>query len=142
MTIEASKETGKEESGFYEPYSEFARILRTWFIAYGIGVPVLLLTSQDCWRVVVESGNARSIGLMFLGGVSIQVIMALVYKTAMWQLYSAELHPEHKKSRLYRLSDRLSDQYALEFIMDLITLGFFGWATVKALMLVTQSSQT
>jgi hypothetical protein len=37
----------KEEKGYYEPYTYFARILRTWFVAYGIGVPAFLMTSKS-----------------------------------------------------------------------------------------------
>lgn len=40
--------TRSDDTGFFEPYSDFAQLLRSWFIAYGIGVPALLLTSDKC----------------------------------------------------------------------------------------------
>lgn len=47
------------ESDFYEPYAAFARTLRTWFVAFGVGVPALLVTSEHARDILVESGCAR-----------------------------------------------------------------------------------
>lgn len=63
MDMEAAKVRGKdtrarkkEETGFYEAYAGFARNLRIWFVAYGIGGPVLFLTNSEVWQKVSESG--------------------------------------------------------------------------------------
>lgn len=32
-----------DDSGFYEPYAYFSKTVRAWFIAFGVGVPVLFL---------------------------------------------------------------------------------------------------
>lgn len=130
----------KDDSGFYEPYAEFAKNLRTWFLAYGIGVPVLLLTNESIWNIVLQSGSARFLGAVFLAGVAIQIILAIVYKAAMWQLYAGELDPGHKSSWIYKFAHWFSDQFLFEFFMDLFTLGLFGWATIKTLFLITKFS--
>ena len=33
----------REETGYVDNYLSFARTLRTWFVAYGIGAPVLIV---------------------------------------------------------------------------------------------------
>src|SRR2546426_7954213 len=59
---------GKEESGFYEPYAALARNLRTWFIAYGIGGPVIFLTNEPAAKALYSAGVGRSVAYCFLGG--------------------------------------------------------------------------
>ena len=62
--------TPERTKAFYKVYEEYSKALRTWFVAFGIGGPVLFLTQQDVSNKIVESGNARTIVLLFLIGVS------------------------------------------------------------------------
>ncbi len=121
--------TLEREKGFYEPYVGFAKALRTWFIAYGIGAPVLLLQSETCWSKLTSSGQALPPVLFFLAGVVIQILTALVYKTAMWYLYIGELDKQLKLKKRYKISDWLSETYCIEFVIDLGTLALFIVAT-------------
>jgi hypothetical protein len=75
--------TAPKDSALYEPYAEFARTLRTWFVAYGVGAPALLLTNKELWRAVQGSGDARRIAEYFLAGAVVQIIEALLYKHPM-----------------------------------------------------------
>src|SRR3954468_21743579 len=76
--------TEREESGFHEAYGSFARALRLWFLAYGIGGPSVFLTNESAWRKVVASRQGGAVAYSFLAGVSLQIALALVYKSAMW----------------------------------------------------------
>lgn len=67
--------------------------------------------------------------LLFLSGVTIQIGAALLYKTAMWYLYLAELRRIPKSTKRVRVSSWLSLAYWLEFIFDGLTLAAFGAAT-------------
>ena len=58
----------REETGYYHAYAEFAKTLRTWFIAYGIGAPALVLSNKDLWNTVKGSGNLIYIAALFLLG--------------------------------------------------------------------------
>lgn len=132
-----TKNSAKEEIDFYGPYAEFAKTLRTWLIAYGIGVPALLISTEKCWEKIAASGQMRTLGIVFLAGVAIQVAMALLYKSLMWQLYIAEIHPEREQTCLYRFAKKASDLFWPEFLMDIASFGLFAWATIKALLLLT-----
>ena len=127
-----------DDKGFYEPYVGFARALRTWFIAYGIGAPVLLIQSETCWTKLMNSGQALIPVFFFLTGVVIQILTAMVYKTAMWYLYMGELNEKMKLKIRYKISDWLSESYCVEFIIDFGTLCFFALATYMVISILLQ----
>ena len=137
MSKGTESQPAKDESDFYEPYAEFAKTLRTWLIAYGIGVPALLVSTDKCWDKIAATGQMRILGIVFLSGVAIQVVVALIYKSLMWQLYIAEIHPEREQTRLYQFAQYVSDLFWPEFLLDVISFGLFAWATLKALFLLT-----
>lgn len=123
----------KRETGFSSSYVEFAKTLRTWFVAYGIGAPVFVL-GQDTLRASWQSiPDARFIAECFLGGVALQVIAALVYKISMWYLYMGELDEEFCNSTRYEWSESISVALWLEVLFDVGTIGLFGYATVRML---------
>ncbi len=119
-----------EETGYYQAYADFARNLRAWFIAYGIGAPALVLSNKDIWAAVKGSGHFALIGFFFLVGVALQVLEAFLYKSAMWHLYVGELSPEHQRTRWYQIADRLSESFGFELFMDMGALVCFAAATV------------
>jgi hypothetical protein len=127
-------ETAKSESGFFQPYSEFAKNLRTWFLAYGIGAPALLISNQNAWTALKQSGGLKLVATLFLIGVAFQIAQALLYKHAMWHLYYAELEPSHKKTWLFAISDKLSYSHVFEIATDVGTVLVFSAATVFVLL--------
>ncbi len=122
----------REESGYYDAYKGFANNLRIWFIAYGIGAPVFLLSNETGWAAIASSGNGKFLSILFLGGVATQILAALIYKTSMWYLYMGELGHISKESKTYKIAEVFSSGYWIEFIFDLITILLFGLASVLA----------
>jgi hypothetical protein len=135
--LSANPDAEREESGFYEAYAGFARTLRVWFIAYGIGGPTVFLTNEVAGARLFTSGAGGAVAYPFLGGVAVQIALALFYKTAMWYLYMGEFNPKIKASLLHKVSDWLSESYWIELVGDLATLGLFGWATLRVLRIFT-----
>ena len=123
----------KEETGFYEAYRDFARNVRTWFIAYGIGGPVLFATSDGTWAKLDASGSGRIVVYCFLGGVVLQILGALLYKSAMWYLYMGELEKSFQKTKVHQIAEWFSEHYIVEAGIDVLTLVSFGVATIAAL---------
>jgi hypothetical protein len=126
----------KEETGFDEAYLSHARTLRTWFVAYGIGVPVLLLHQDKLLDKLLHSPQTRMIAACFLLGVAVQVATSIVYKAAMWHLYRAEYQAEVKQRRLYPLFEWVSEAFLLEFSLDVLTTVLFVVGTVKTIVLL------
>ena len=85
------------DSENFEPYSEFARTLRTWFVGYGVGAPALVLTQAELRQRLANAGDLPTLGAFFLSGVFLQVLLTLIYKTAMWELYMVEIHPARSR---------------------------------------------
>jgi len=112
-------------SHFKEPYRDFAKALRTWLIAYGVGVPVLVASQPSLASAVTHSGFGQTVGLFFLGGVAIQIAEALLYKTIMWYLYAGEIDISTRSRKRYKFADWVSMQYWLEFCLDASTLTMF-----------------
>lgn len=121
----------KEEGGFYDAYVDFARTLRLWFAAFGIGGPALFLTNDSARTTLFGSGSGRLVVYFFLSGVCLQIFVALLFKSAMWYLYLGEFDEKVKSWRRYKASDWLSECYAVEFFVDVVTLVLFGGAVLR-----------
>jgi hypothetical protein len=132
--IMSSPASAKE--AFYKSYSEFSKTLRTWFVAYGIGGPIVLLSNNAAWGWLVKSGRISLIGLLFLMGGVLQVIGALLNKHAMWYLYIGEERSEAKNKYSYKISDTYSNQGWIDVVIDIATLILFGWATWLAFSII------
>lgn len=117
------------DSGFYEPYIQYARTLRAWFVAYGIGVPVLLVSQEFIARAIIKAGTGELITWLFLIGVAVQVLAAFLYKYAMNYLYFDELDDELEGTRRLKFAIWLSNAIWLEMLFDVISIGLFSWGT-------------
>ncbi len=122
-----------KEVGFYEPYSHFSRTLRTWLVAYGVGALVVLVSQERLTNVLFDSGCGLTISLLFLGGVVVQVLAALIYKYAMGIIYFSELKPDVAKSFAYKVADRISESFALEATLDIASVSCFAIGTFLVL---------
>lgn len=125
-----------EVSHFKEPYRDFAKLLRAWLVAYGIGVPLLFASQDELAKPVAASGYGKQIILLFLAGVAIQTVAAFTYKTAMWYLYCGELTPKICSGKRYKLADWVSMQYWLELVFDISATALFVIGTWRLLGVV------
>ena len=105
-----------EETGFFDAYAGFARTLRVWFIAYGIGGPAAFLTNEAAGKKLYTSGQGAIVAYAFLAGVVVQIVLAVLYKSAMWYLYMGEYDSALKGSWLYKASKWLSEAYWIEVL--------------------------
>lgn len=135
-------------SDYYAPYNEYSKTLRTWFVAFGIGAPVVLLSNAEAWKQIVASGFAVHLGFLFLFGGGMQVILAYLNKHAMWYLYYCDpivCPPQHLKEfeRIregpkYRIWQWYTAQNWIDEILDLTSLVAFGRATYLACMIFSR----
>jgi hypothetical protein len=132
MNGEVSPNKNLKEEEYYKSYAEFSKTLRTWFVAYGIGGPVVLLSNDAAWAALKKSSDISFIGLLFLLGGALQVVSALLNKHSMWYLYFGEFNADAKKSRSYKMSYWYSEQGWIDVVLDIITIILFGWATLLA----------
>src|SRR5437667_8179111 len=102
MTSRPTNRDPDEQRDLFQDYNEFAKALRTWFVAYGIGGPVLLLTNETLRSRIAASGSARYIAAAFLLGVAAQILLAILNKTTLWFCYRAAREPKLKKRLVYQ----------------------------------------
>ena len=133
----STNQENSQDSAFYDPYKSFATSLRAWFIAYGIGAPILFLSNEFTQKAIAEYQLNKLLIFLFLSGVVIQTIQALLYKHVMWHLYMGEGNTSYHSKLLYKVSDKISEAYWLETIFDLSTVCVYvlgTWHVLKALL--------
>lgn len=124
----------KSDRGFYEPYANFSRTLRAWLVAYGIGAPVLFSTQTAFSGLLQKKDLALPIVWLYLAGVVVQVLAALIYKYSMGYIYFGELDAKFRKTRRHRVAEWFSEAMWLEMVFDVVSIG----ALVAATYLVLQ----
>jgi hypothetical protein len=126
-------------SRYYDEYSEYAKNLRTWFVAYGIGGPVVIMTQGDLYSRILGSGEAAEIAVVFLIGVAIQMCVALLYKAAAWRLhYNEDIKGESLTNKDW--AKRVEKSYAIDVICDLVTLLLLAYSTYRVAAILTADS--
>lgn len=138
MTKQSLKMRTKDDKGFFEPYAEYSRTLRTWLVAYGIGGPAVIITHPDALAVVSANGRAGLIGWLFLVGVAAQVLIAFLNKIAMWYVYFGEVESTFQKTRRHRAAEWFSEQFWPDILCDLLSLAAFGCSTVLLFQAFTE----
>ncbi len=118
-----------EDSSYYEPYAHFSRTLRAWLVAYGVGVPVLLVSQEFIAKAIIKAGTGGLITWLFLTGVAIQVLAALLYKYSMAYLYVSEGNSELNGSWRVQSAEWLSKTVWVEALFDVTTIVLMVWGT-------------
>jgi hypothetical protein len=115
------------ERRYYQEYSEYAKNVRIWLVAYGVGGPALIVTQPSLYNAIWGSGHAHTIALAFLLGVAVQVLTALLYKAAAWNLHYTE---ELGRGKPSQWAKRVERWYWIDVIADVITLALFVYSTI------------
>lgn len=110
-----------------EQYSEYNKILRSWFVAFGFGGPAVFLVNEEVRNQLVTTGNMRLVVILFLFGASAQIGIALINKILNWYAYG-DKGTEYETTRRYKISNAVLDWFWLDILADLFTLVAFGWA--------------
>src|SRR5262245_52403827 len=106
---------------YYKAYEEYAKTLRTWFVAFGIGVPVFLLSNTEVWKTLANTGRLQPISLLFLFGLAVQVVGAIINKYGNWQLFS-EVHQGKDPNDVSNLAACFARQIWIDGVFDVMTL--------------------
>ncbi|HEV2328791.1 MAG TPA: hypothetical protein VGY56_08400 [Verrucomicrobiae bacterium] len=128
----SSRQNREDKNDLFEDFYGYAKVLQAWFVAYGIGGPVLLFTNDALRSKIVASGCARSITSAFLIGVGLQVLLTIFNKAALWNCYKGEREPKLRETRAYRVSNWFAYILWFDLIVDLGSLGLFAYSTYRA----------
>lgn len=136
--------------GHYKVYEEHMKTLRAWFVAYGIGGPVLFITQKDFAAALVDSGLSQLVGILFLVGVLLQALVALFNKWVNWGLYyfdededpgsGVDTEQEIEPRKLQRFCENYSSKVWVDIAADIATLSLFSVATIIVLVEVSKGA--
>ena len=116
-------------SEIYGSYQEYSKTLRTWFVAYGVGAPVIFISNEALTTKFLGAASARCLIAAFFAGVLIQVVLTIINKHIMWGCYYGEIIPSFQSTRRYKVADWFSKQYWIDVILDLLSLILLSYAS-------------
>jgi hypothetical protein len=129
-------EADSESAEFFRVYEDYAKNLRTWFVAYGVGAPVLFVSNESVAKRLASSHAAPTIAAYFLAGVALQIALAMINKNAMWACYWSSRYPEEAFKRRFRFAHWISGQYIIDVAIDILTIASFAIATWDAFRII------
>jgi hypothetical protein len=121
----------------YANYSDYNKILRTWFVTLGLGGPALFLANPKLADALSSNNRLHIVIWCFLLGCGSQVLNALINKLCSWHEFNASRHPKHKSKCIYKFFIWLADKFLIEALCDLATFGLFVIALWNVLMTFT-----
>jgi len=110
----------RQKKEYLESYHQYNRILRSWFVAFGIGGPVIFLTNDRLYEDFLSLSGKVFIINLFLLGLSIQIFIVFVNKLANWYKYS------HTEGCCYNIANWLIGQFWIDILCDVSTMLVFG----------------
>jgi len=114
-----------------ERYNEYNRILRSWFVAFGVGGPAIILVNSEVRNQLVQQSEMHAVILLFLAGAGAQVFVAFLNKVVNW--YSIDDgDDEYRRTKRYRLSSAVVEWFWIDIVADLLTFFVFGLGIWKA----------
>ena len=121
------KKGNRAAHAYFESYAEYNRILRSWFVAFGIGGLAMFLVEDKLRDALIGSGAARLVIALFLSGVALQILVAGLNKYANWYCYAGEDDAAYQRTTAYRFWSGVARQFIVDIVVDVATaLCFFA----------------
>jgi hypothetical protein len=120
----------------FEAYHEYTKTLRTWLVTYGIGGPILFISQEKLAAVIAASPLKDKIVYLFLGGVAVQIAIALLNKWTNWAAYALALNPPAVLRCYHHMVIWFANQFWIDMLCDLASSAAFVIATLFVLGIV------
>jgi hypothetical protein len=129
MKAEVEKEPKEEDpADSFGVYLEYNKILRTWFVAFGVGGPALFLVNEKIAERLASHSLLLDVAALFLIGAAAQIIGALLNKIANWYVYMAGYKESYQGIWQHRWSEKFMHAFWFDFLVDVTTILCFGAA--------------
>jgi hypothetical protein len=117
---------------YKEAYRCHSSTLRNWYVAFGIGAPVLFLSNEYLWKKIITSCNFEVIGFTFFLGAVFQVLLSFLDKYASWVGYYERATGNDKGTVIHAIAEWWIKDDFFSIALDLGSLALFGFATFLA----------
>jgi hypothetical protein len=114
--------------GTFQAYAEYNKILRTWFVAFGVGGPALFLVNDKLSHALVQASQLRLVVVLFLAGATAQVLGAFLNKVANWYMYQSMVDDKADGTLTHKVSEYFVNAFWPDILLDLGTIASFGYA--------------
>lgn len=118
---------------FLQNYADYSKAVRAWLVAYGIGGPVLFVTNDKLTERVAKSGYGAEIIALFLVGVGLQIVSAMINKWAAWHVYRGIGDLKYQNGKPHKFWNWVNNQTWIDIWADLLALGALSYATWRVL---------
>jgi hypothetical protein len=137
-TLPGSAEEDPADS--FSTYLEYNKVLRTWFVAFGVGGPAFLLVNDKIAQQLVKAQLLREVAALFLIGAAAQILGAFFNKIANWYVYMGGYQIRVQDTWQYKLSLRFTEAFWFDIVVDVISIACFGAAAWQMLTIFAKSS--
>ncbi len=124
------REAGSE---YFEQYWRYASSLRQWFVAFGVGAAVILVTGKSELFARLGARRTRLVLLLLGAGILAQILISGLNKLIHWYVYRGEEDEDFQSTRRYRLANWMSRQFCIDVSLDTLTFATFVAASVVLL---------
>lgn len=125
----------------FKTYLEYNKVLRTWFVAFGVGGPALFLVNDRIAQQLVKAGLLREVAALFLIGAAAQICGALLNKISNWYVYMGGYQVSVRDAWQYRVSLWFTEAFWFDIAIDVISIACFGAAAWQMLTIFAKGAQ-
>jgi hypothetical protein len=140
MQPDPEDDDAAQKADHFDNYSEYAKTLRAWLVAYGIGGPVLFVTNDKLAKQVSDSAAAAQVVSAFLLGVALQVLIAFINKWGAWHMYVGAGDSHYQTGRRYRSWSFVNRQSWIDVTVDVVSIAAFFFGTWRVLLILLAPS--
>lgn len=118
-------------------YAEYNKLLRTWFVGFGIAVPIFFFSNGHIYCLWRHSLHSECMAKLFLFGVAFQVLSSFINKIVTWSAYRTHGSDLSKLWCPTKICAKAENWFLIDVILDLGTFVTFGWGLYLAVNMVT-----
>ena len=123
-----------DREAYQQAYSDYNRTLRAWFVAFGVGGPVLFVTQESFRRLISDSPHSRLIISCFALAVVLQTVGAFINKWMNYYQLLGEEDSNFRKKRRWKVAHAIFRHEGVDIGIDLGSIILFAIAVVVVLV--------
>jgi hypothetical protein len=107
----------KNSNESFEVYSEYNKILRSWLVGYGVGLPVFIVSIQNV-LAITNKHYLKYVLISLVIGILSQIISTLINKICNWLVYRSYSDNTFPEKFPYKQGIAISKMFVIDVIFD------------------------